>query len=200
VNFLIAKKILSGTVQDIIDDFTEWNNDDDLCRTPDRDSGTCVPIYSCRPMLDALERVPQPIPQDIQAYLQSYRCGFAGPTPKVCCPAGPISFANDQDNSLSAESGFPDVSRHRNIELLPRNCGNADESNKIVNGNKTSLFEFPWMALLSYRTSKFPVLTFETSNFFSEGFGQQFKCGGTIINRRYILTAAHCLENFRTTL
>lgn len=47
----------------------------------------------------------------------------------------------------------PDISNHQNIDLLPKRCGNGDED-KLIGGNRTGIFEFPWMALLSYRTRK----------------------------------------------
>lgn len=47
-----------------------------------------------------------------------------------------------------------DVSRHPAVrELLPEVCGVFTEE-KITRGNNASLFEFPWMALLGYVTSK----------------------------------------------
>ncbi|XP_044263813.1 melanization protease 1-like isoform X2 [Tribolium madens] len=151
---------------------------DDLCKTPHHQDGKCILIYSCKPIMDLLDQVPQPLPLEISNYLKSYHCGFDGNTPKVCCPSKPIYF-NNEDESI-----FSDVSKHRNTNLLPRNCGQFNSLDKIVNGNKTDLLEFPWMALLSYQTR----------------YGPQFKCGGTIINSRYILTAAHCVTNLNMPL
>ncbi|XP_045528397.1 melanization protease 1-like [Pieris brassicae] len=60
--------------------------------------------------------------------------------------------------------------------LLPETCGSISE-NRIFGGQYANLYEFPWMALISYST----------------GSGPQFQCSGTIINSKYILTAAHCV-------
>ncbi|KAL3285562.1 hypothetical protein HHI36_000092 [Cryptolaemus montrouzieri] len=78
----------------------------------------------------------------------------------------------------------PDVSSHKNLNLLPRDCGNILTNGKILNGNQTSQYEFPWQALLSYRFRN----------------GPQFQCGGTVINDRYILTAAHCITGVKYPL
>lgn len=70
-----------------------------------------------------------------------------------------------------------DIESHPNIGLLSRACGNI-EDNRIWGGNRTQLFEMPWMALLSYQSSR----------------GVKLSCGGTIINEWYVLTAAHCVS------
>jgi len=72
----------------------------------------------------------------------------------------------------------PDVSSHPNLTLLnDRICGKSTYT-RIVNGMNTSVVEFPWMALIAYDVGR-P--------------NPEFRCGGTIITSRYILTAAHCV-------
>ncbi|KAK9302898.1 hypothetical protein QLX08_005239 [Tetragonisca angustula] len=53
-------------------------------------------------------------------------------------------------------------------------CGLRNEESRIVGGQTTRMNEFPWMARLSYLN--------------------KFYCGGTLINDRYVLTAAHCVK------
>uniref|UniRef100_A0A182IUB1 Uncharacterized protein n=1 Tax=Anopheles atroparvus TaxID=41427 RepID=A0A182IUB1_ANOAO len=61
----------------------------------------------------------------------------------------------------------------RKLDLLDlEQCG-AYSDNRIAHGNKAALFQFPWMALLRS--------------------GREWICGGTLINERYVLTAAHCV-------
>lgn len=64
---------------------------------------------------------------------------------------------------------------HRNINLINlKTCGNAIVD-RIVGGIAAKVSEFPWLALLQYRSSN------------DEEF-VSFKCGGSLIAERYILT------------
>lgn len=86
-----------------------------------------------------------------------------------------------EDNSNNDLKKPPDISRHRNLRLLPKNCGIL-EDNRILGGNKTALFEMPWMVLISYDSAR----------------GESLSCGATLITKWYILTAAHCVTNLRS--
>lgn len=67
--------------------------------------------------------------------------------------------------------------------LLPGTdvCGKVTTENRITNGKIASLGQFPWMAILGYRRRGYS--------------GVSFLCGGTLVNERYILTAAHCITS-----
>ncbi|KAF2895868.1 hypothetical protein ILUMI_10303 [Ignelater luminosus] len=67
--------------------------------------------------------------------------------------------------------------------LLPNRtvCGEQPGEIRIHGGEQTKIWEFPWMALLKYKY-----------NGTNKDAG--YNCGGTIINSRYILTAAHCVQ------
>ncbi|XP_050353857.1 CLIP domain-containing serine protease HP8-like isoform X2 [Nymphalis io] len=88
----------------------------------------------------------------------------------------------DDDNKRGSDSNesnkpIPDIQYHRNIDLLPNNCGPI-EGERVFGGNRTRLFEMPWMVLLSYDSAR----------------GTRLSCGGTLITQWYVLTAAHCVS------
>lgn len=57
-------------------------------------------------------------------------------------------------------------------------CGISKNIESLAEGTTATLGEYPWMALLSYKI----------------GNKKLFQCGGTLINEKYVLTAAHCIS------
>lgn len=59
-------------------------------------------------------------------------------------------------------------------------CGRSVLANELIfNGKRTSRGEWPWIAAI----------------FFSSTLGNlQFQCGGTLINKIYVVTAGHCVK------
>ena len=60
-------------------------------------------------------------------------------------------------------------------------CGFRLTINNIVAGSKTQLGAFPHMALLGYDPN-------------DDGIIDGYICGGSLINKWYVLTAAHCIN------
>lgn len=85
--------------------------------------------------------------------------------------------ADTDINKSGRDDDFPDIRQNPNLSLLSSNCGTI-ESDRIFGGNRTRLFEMPWMVLLSYDSDR----------------GTKLNCGGTLINEWYVLTAAHCVS------
>ena len=152
---------------------------------------TCINIRNCVPIITILTNSPRPLSPEVLQMLRNAQCGFEGNDPMVCCsnqqqlisPTTSTTTTTTTTISVQLETGvsdepLPDVTNHPNLRLLDhQRCGPLIQT-KVYGGNKTGVFEYPWMALIAYDTGK--------SN-------PEFRCGGTIISRRYILTAAHCV-------
>ncbi|XP_014215631.1 melanization protease 1-like [Copidosoma floridanum] len=151
---------------------------------------SCVVIQQC-PKLHKLLITRDPTAFNL---LTSRNCGYEGRYPKVCCTEEEMNYQEDNNNQKyngnngnngngNVQPPFNGSTESRNVnlgeamKLLPTDCG-QDLSNRIIGGTATALDEFPWMVLLEYRKPN----------------GKTTACGGALISRRYVLTAAHCVS------
>ncbi|XP_076164420.1 CLIP domain-containing serine protease HP8-like [Ptiloglossa arizonensis] len=164
------------------------------CVTPTGANGGCIAIRQCQPLLNILQM--RPLQTGAIDFLKQSQCGFQGRDPLVCCPlqnpnvnipprgdqinpVGPLD-PNSGSNPEQPNGGTNGEIVQYNLAgnpLLPTDCG-KDLSQRIFGGERTELDEFPWMTLLEYLKPN----------------GKTTACGGVLISRRYVLTAAHCIK------
>ncbi|CAG4986335.1 unnamed protein product [Colias eurytheme] len=140
-----------------------------------RNCSDCKDITKCPP---ALFLIKYKRDNDTQKIITNAFCGYKQAEAQVCC-----SDFGTMENLIVKSGIEPQDTQNKTIDkksLLSESCGDIN-GDRIVGGSVAGLYEFPWMALLAY----FDKIT----NY------MEFKCGGSVINPRYILTAAHCINN-----
>lgn len=122
------------------------------------------------------QEAPRPQPPKFTIHLEPQTQRVPSKTSPA--PPTPASALPDAPHSPAEGAKTPDPAPS---DLLPgtNTCGKVGTENRIINGKIASIGQFPWMALLGYRSSA----------------NVTFLCGGTLINDRYVLTAAHCIRS-----
>lgn len=87
----------------------------------------------------------------------TYDCGYKNGEQYVCCPIEKKPETNLSAPDLNAPI---DVLKHQNFKLLNEDCGILATTRRIIRGNKTGIFDYPWMARLLYNTSKSNISLF----------------------------------------
>lgn len=89
----------------------------------------------------------------------------------ICCP---------QDSQHELETPIAVTSEMTTVALNPPECGKTrvlEVPNRIVGGSDALVGAWPWLALYGKGSSVRPTFT----------------CGGSIISKRHVMTAAHCV-------
>ena len=143
----------------------------------------CVPYNACSPFVQLLTNLKKPLHPVVPALVRSsYLCGSqtddAGRhLPKVCCPSAAL-VAQEQ-----AEAPSHPYSSHAALARLAPDatCGPVLPHARIVGGQDVTLGQYPWLVNLGYQRN---------------GAGDVlFKCGGSLVGPRHVVTAAHCVTD-----
>ncbi|XP_055542212.1 phenoloxidase-activating enzyme 1-like [Wyeomyia smithii] len=161
------------------------------CLTPRAKRGSCVKIDQC-PKLYALVRS-STISQYVFELLKKSKCEEL----KVCCeeplvidvgttvssqPTRPTQTTRATPNTTTMTSITTPrstlFSKRMEIELPEATvCGIDTLSERIYGETVTGLEQFQWIVALEYNVNGF----------------KKVKCGGSLINTRFVITAAHCV-------
>ncbi|XP_055542961.1 serine protease easter-like [Wyeomyia smithii] len=138
------------------------------CETTAEGPASCVPLSECRSIKQLLQRSIL-FGSDLQR-LEASQCGFHQDEPLVCCTS-PATRPPQ-----SAQSTVKDKN-----SLLPKapDCG-TQLINRIVGGERTRITDFPWTVRIQHYDRRYEEYAFH--------------CGGSLINKKYVLTAAHCVS------
>ncbi|XP_061388810.1 venom protease-like [Musca vetustissima] len=146
-----------------------------LCYGPDRRLGTCMELKHCQSLIDELQiRHQDPV---FKNYIRSSNRICGGVNTMVCCPQDIPTFPPITNNNNKRRSNDDVIPRR--LPTFEEGCGrNTITPRKIVGGQESKIGAWPWMALLGYG---------------DEYSGSPFKCGGSLVTARHVITAAHCV-------
>jgi len=153
------------------------------CKTYDGRNGICKEVNDCNPKTKLFKFGPSE--QWVMGTADT--CRHQGETTSyvfgVCCPrpdstpsANPSDvIVNGPGNKVEVDENDDEESEFPIEAQINSNCGQRFVGGRIVNGKVTRKHELPFMAAMINN-------------------GRQF-CGGSVVDSRHILTAAHCVHH-----
>lgn len=105
-------------------------------------------------------------------------CGVYLKTDEVCCKI-PLPSATIQTTS-PVQLKRASLLEHPNIKKINHKFCGRSETFRIMGGHKAFVGQFPWVVLIRYKST-------------DEEAKLTFGCGGSLISKKHILTAAHCV-------
>ncbi|XP_054089103.1 serine protease grass [Zeugodacus cucurbitae] len=143
------------------------------CVTPYNTYGRCVPFNKCGFVKKLFEQFQLSVPANYQEDIIKARCHVYPDTGvHICCDE---SLSPTPPPTASTPPPTPTIDPEGLRILRDQACGKAG-ADRVSHGKDVSLYEFPWMALLIYDTDE-----------------DRYKCGGSLITDRFVLSAAHCM-------
>jgi len=122
---------------------------------------------------------------DVSTRLNSIQNGNKDPIDKYILPDRNILEETKKAIGTMTHNEVCGTQPWRNlVEQHPRKktfCGHGGRFKRVVKGNETDYLEWPWQVQLMQKTSRY-------SSNYSHG------CGGTLLNKNWVITAAHCVD------
>lgn len=151
------------------------------CTTPAEQRGTCIYLQDCNYLFELIQQ--RTVSNSDRIFLQSSQCGYRNGQVIICC----ANSRRLNDRPVWGVQPPPQPIRRSNLLPQAPNCGD-NFGDRVVGGVNTGKKEFPWLALIEYT---------------KPGNVIGHHCGSSLINNRYVLTAAHCVsaipDNWRLT-
>ncbi|XP_046680538.1 venom protease-like [Homalodisca vitripennis] len=144
----------------------------DVCKQSDGKNWTCKPVMNC----------PMAV-QNLQENIKNVQCHFKTTEPIVCCepldiskllPPPPASLTN---SSSPPSPGYK--SKQKCVEYAEYVSFKTPVFYKATKGKDAQPQEYPHMALIGY----------------GEKDSIEWLCGGSLISRKFVISAAHCTDS-----
>lgn len=137
----------------------------DECVTPEGENGECVSLEECPALFDLFAN-PR---KDNQQFLDKFACKMKD---TLCCPYSQV--ATKHEFLRKKEEPLKELN---NLEMY---CGVQQVDGYFRESNKISIDEYPWLAGIRSISDYDKI--------------ERNICGGSLINSRYVLTAAQCVS------